>query len=129
MEPLTPGELDEMRQAHRPYRHEPDAPDVWCDADDYRWPCDSARLLATLGAARQPADPSGLRDDIEALRSTAREQMKQAGALGPAAFFEGQVYAYGEVLRRLAAAPTEERLDPDGDAIGRAMHEASQESR
>jgi hypothetical protein len=43
-----------------------------------------------------------LRREVTSLRETAHEQMELAGALASGAFFEGQTYAYDEVLRRLA---------------------------
>jgi hypothetical protein len=64
--PLTPEQEAEVRAAHRPSRNEPDAPDGWCEADDYRWPCDTALVLATLDAAR-PADPAEGRPPLDPL--------------------------------------------------------------
>jgi hypothetical protein len=67
---------------------------------------DDKNALAQPEPARVAAPSDGLREDIESLRTTAREQMDAAGALGSGAFFEGQVYAYDEVLRRILAAAT-----------------------
>lgn len=68
-----------------------------------------------------PSEP-GLRHDIASLRSTAKEQMETGGALASAVFFEGQVYAYDEVLRRLAApAPSEPGPSLDEAILARAL--------
>ena len=58
--PLTAGELAELRRLHVPLGvYDPiDEHCQECGYDD-RWPCDVARLLATLDAATQPAPVSG----------------------------------------------------------------------
>lgn len=45
-----------------------------------------------------------LRYDVEALRSTALEQISTAGSLQSASFFEGEVFAFDEILRRIDGA-------------------------
>jgi len=55
-EPLTPEEEAALRRLHvveDPEVHESDA---HCDECWGDWPCETARLLATLDAARQPDD-------------------------------------------------------------------------
>jgi hypothetical protein len=92
---------DGLREVERALRNAyGDVADVWPHFFAVR-----AALAATPTEDR-PVDPGGLREDIESLRTTAREQMDAAGALGSGAFFEGQVYAYDEVLRRILAAAT-----------------------
>ena len=109
-EALTPEEERHERDDHGPTVSSPEG--TFCGGCDYRWPCPSARLLATLDAeraARQTPDTSGLREALAKADALAEQDEYAKDDHGGCAALD----AYRDLSRalRAALAATERPLD------------------
>ena len=113
-EALTPEEERHERDDHGPTVSSPEG--TFCGGCDYRWPCPSARLLATIDAeraARQTPDTSGLREALAKADALAEQDEYAKDDHGGCAALD----AYRDLSRALrdALAATERPLDEGCD--------------